>query len=224
VNKLQGVYLDNIYRMTKIIFMDDEKKSLRETIWRLLEEKHVARFPLPLKDRIPNFEGSEKAARLLTTLPEWKRARAIFANPDYAQKKVRELCLKQDKILIMATPKLKVGFLKIDPIVAKGKEEEASTIAGAFKYGVKLKELIKPDLLITGCVAVDRNGWRLGKGGGYGDREITMHLEKFGKIQVATTIHEMQLVDEVPHNEFDTKVDYIVMPNKIIIVSSSRME
>ncbi|MEO0227653.1 MAG: 5-formyltetrahydrofolate cyclo-ligase [candidate division WOR-3 bacterium] len=196
--------------------MELEKQRLREEIWRLMEEKKVARFPLPLKDRIPNFEGSEKAAYLLTTLQEWKDARIIFANPDYAQKPVRELCLKQGKTLIMATPKLKEGFLKIEPQKVKGNEAEASTIAGAFKYGIKIKELIKPDFIITGCVAVDKEGWRLGKGGGYGDREISMHLEKFGKIPVATTLHELQIVDRVPHNEYDTKVDYIVTPARIV--------
>jgi 5-formyltetrahydrofolate cyclo-ligase len=63
----------------------EQKKIRREKIWRLLEEKGVARFPLPLKDRIPNFEGSDQAAKLVSTLQEWKRAGVIFANPDSAQ-------------------------------------------------------------------------------------------------------------------------------------------
>jgi 5-formyltetrahydrofolate cyclo-ligase len=194
-----------------------EKQRLREKIWKLLEEKGVARFPLPCLGRIPNFEGSDKAAELLTTLPEWKRAKIIFSNPDFAQQKVRELVLKQGKILIMATPKLKKGYLKIDPEDVKGIEEKASTIAGAFKYGKKLKELLKPDLIITGCVAVSKNDfYRLGKGGGYGDEEINMLFKKFGKIPVITTVHDLQIVEKVPHDENDTKVDYIVTPNKII--------
>lgn len=193
-----------------------EKQKLRERIWKLLEEKKVARFPLPPKNRIPNFEGSEKAARLLTILPEWKKAKIVLTNPDCAQQKVRELALKEGKVLIMATPRLKKGYLKITPEKVKNKEKKASTIAGAFKYGEKLKELLKPDLIITGCVAVDKEGWRLGKGGGYGDREIKTFLEKFGKIPIITTVHELQIVEKVPHNELDTKVDYIVTPNKII--------
>jgi 5-formyltetrahydrofolate cyclo-ligase len=193
-----------------------EKQKLREKIWKILEEKGVARFPLPLKDRIPNFEGSEKAAKLLTTLPEWKKAKVIFSNPDSAQQPVRELVLKEGKILIMATPRLKKGYLKIDPREVKGKEKEASTIKGAFKYGKSIKDLPKPDLIITGCVAVDKEGWRLGKGGGYGDKEIKTFLEKFGKIPVITTVHELQIIEKVPHDDFDTKVDYIVTPNQII--------
>jgi 5-formyltetrahydrofolate cyclo-ligase len=193
-----------------------EKQKLREKIWKLLEEKKIARFPLPCIGRIPNFEGSEKAAKLLTNLPEWKTAKIIVSNPDAAQQPVRELALKEGKILIMATPRLKKGYLKIEPKDVKEKEKEASTIKGAFKYGKQIKDLPKADLIITGCVAVDKEGWRLGKGGGYGDKEIKTFLEKFGKILVITTIHELQIMDGVPHENHDTKVDYIVTPNKII--------
>jgi 5-formyltetrahydrofolate cyclo-ligase len=193
-----------------------EKQKLREKIWKLLEEKKIAMFPLPCVGRIPNFEGSEKAAKLLTTLSEWRKAKIIVSNPDAAQQPVRELALKERKILIMATPRLKKGYLKIDPKDVKSKKKEASTIKGVFKYGKPIKDLPKPDLIITGCVAVDKEGWRLGKGGGYGDREIRTIQEKFGQIPVITTVHELQIVDKVPHEKHDTKVDYIVTPNKII--------
>jgi len=196
--------------------IEDEKQKLREKIWNLLEEKKIARFPLPCFGRIPNFEGSEKAAKLLKTLPEWKRTKIVFSNPDSAQQLVRELALKEGKILIMATPRLKKGYLRIEPKDVKGKEKEASTIKGAFKYGKLIKDLPKPDLIITGCVAVDKEGWRLGKGGGYGDKEIKTFLGKFGKIPVITTVHDLQIIDKVPHEKHDTKVDYIVTPNKIL--------
>jgi 5-formyltetrahydrofolate cyclo-ligase len=203
--------------------IEKEKQKLRERIWRILEKKKIARFPLPCFGRIPNFEGSKRSAKLLTTLPEWKSAKIIFSNPDSAQQLVRELVLKEGKILIMATPKLKKGYLKIDPKDVKGKEREASTIKGAFKYGKPIKDLPKPDLIVTGSVAVDKKGWRLGKGGGYGDREIKTFLEKFGKIPVITTVHELQIVDKVPHEKHDTKVDYIVTPNKIIRCKVTQM-
>jgi 5-formyltetrahydrofolate cyclo-ligase len=66
------------------------KKLLREEIWNKLETSGVARFPLPCYGRIPNFAGSEKAAEKVRLLNEWKEeARVVFANPDYAQQKVR---------------------------------------------------------------------------------------------------------------------------------------
>jgi len=193
-----------------------EKRKLREKIWKLLKEKRVVKFPLPIEGRIPNFEGGEISAKLLKSLPEWKRAKIVLSNPDSAQRPVRELVLKEGKILILATPKLKKGYLKIDPQKVKGKEKEASTIKGAFKYGKFLKKLIKPDLIITGCVAVDKKGNRLGKGGGYGDREIKTFKEKFGKILVLTTVHDLQIVGKVPSEIYDQKVDIIITPTRII--------
>lgn len=175
----------------------------------------------------------------MRTLPEWKKAKVIFANPDYAQKKIRELALKEGKILIMASPRLKHGFPQLNPQNVKGKEEVASSIKGAFKYGKpvenpdgggvenpaphgieKLKtpppaRMLKPDLIITGCVAVDQKGWRLGKGGGYGDIEVRRIKDEFGEIPVLTTIHPLQIVDFVPHLNHDAKVDIIVTPEKI---------
>ncbi|MEM5853530.1 MAG: 5-formyltetrahydrofolate cyclo-ligase [Candidatus Aenigmatarchaeota archaeon] len=199
-----------------MIFLKDEKKKLREEIWNKMERLKFGKPPFPLKGRIPNFVGSEKAAEKIRELEEWKRAKVIFANPDFAQQKVRELALLDGKILIMASPRLKLGYLKIDPKKVKGMEKFASTIKGALKFGEKLKELIKPDLIVIGCVAVDKNFYRLGKGGGYGDREIKTFKEKFGDIPVVTTIHECQIVDKVPVEENDTRVDVVITPEKII--------
>jgi 5-formyltetrahydrofolate cyclo-ligase len=194
--------------------IQEKKKVLREKTWRLLEKKGVGRFPLPLKGRIPNFEGAKEAAKLVQKLDQWKKARIIVANPDSAQRPIRELALREKKILIMASPKLKQGYLEIKD--AKGKEEFASSIRGAFKYGKKLIELPKPDLIVTGCVAVDKKGWRLGKGGGYGDKEINELTKKFGKIPIVTTVHPLQIIKKVPYDKQDTRVDYIITPTQII--------
>lgn len=213
------------------------KKQLRDKIWNLLEQEKVAVFPLPVFGRIPNFVGSDKAANLVRTLPEWKKAKVVFANPDSAQKKIREFALKEGKILIMASPRLKHGFLQIDPQNTKGKEEVASSIKGAFKYGKPVEDhaeggieklkipsqagMPKPDLIITGCVAVDLSGWRLGKGGGYGDIEVKRIKDEFGEIPVLTTIHPLQIVDSVPHLNHDARVDIIVTPGKIYRIEKS---
>ncbi len=191
----------------------EEKQRLREEIWKSMEDEKIAMFPLPCYGRIPNFSGSEKAAERLRDLDVWKKANFIVANPDFAQQKVREFALKDGKTLIMASPRLKKGYLIIKP--EEGKEEFASTIKGAFKYGKRL-ELQKPDLIITGCVAVDLKGNRLGKGGGYGDREIKSIKNKFGKVPLITTVHECQIVEQVPHDENDQKVDTIITPERTI--------
>jgi 5-formyltetrahydrofolate cyclo-ligase len=188
--------------------ISEQKERLRDLIWFLLEDRKVAIFPLPVRGRIPNFMGSDEAADLVRTLPEWEKARVVFASPDSPQTKIREYVLKDGKTLIMASPRLTHGFLQIDPQGAKGREKEASSIRGAFKHGTPVMKMPKPNLIATSCVAVDRSGWRLGKGGGYGDIEVRTIQQQFGKIPVVTTVHSLQVVDSVPHVEHKTKTIY----------------
>ncbi|MBS7647487.1 5-formyltetrahydrofolate cyclo-ligase [Candidatus Bathyarchaeota archaeon] len=199
-----------------------EKQRLREKIWREMERSGVVTFPLPCWGRIPNFVGAEKAAENLRQIEEWRRAKVIFANPDSPQRKVRENALKDGKILIMASPRLQKGFILIDPAKVRGKEHLASTIKGAFKYGVTAQESPKPDLIVEGSVAVDIEGHRLGKGHGYGDIEIEILRKKFGEIPVATTVHDIQVVEKVPFEAKDKKVSIIVTPTRIIRVAAQQ--
>jgi 5-formyltetrahydrofolate cyclo-ligase len=196
-----------------------EKQRLREKIWREMEKSGVAAFPLPCWGRIPNFVGAEAAADRLRQLEEWRRAKVVFVNPDSPQRKVRENALKDGKILIMASPRLRQGFIMIDPAKVRGKERFASTIRGAFQFGVETQEFPKPDLIVEGSVAVDLHGHRLGKGHGYGDVEIEILERKFGEIPVATTVHGMQVVENVPFEEKDRKVSLIITPTRVIRVS-----
>ncbi|MGC8817081.1 MAG: 5-formyltetrahydrofolate cyclo-ligase [Candidatus Hadarchaeum sp.] len=196
-----------------------DKQSLRERVWRELEASGAAAFPKPIRGRIPSFVGSREAARQLGSLPEYLSAEVIFVNPDAAQLPVREMALRDGKRLLMATPKLRHGFLLIEPaeVVDFG---QAATIRGAFGQGkmVSPKE-IKVDLIVEGSVAVDRRGGRLGKGGGYGDLEFAI-LRELGAVSettpIATTVHPLQIVEEVPMTVHDVPVDYILNPDQVI--------
>jgi len=196
-----------------------EKQRLREKIWREIQERGIAKFP-PCWGRIPNFQGAEKAAENLRKLEEWRNAKVIFVSPDSPQRKVRENALKDGKILVMASPRLKRGFLVIKPEKVRGREAYASTIKGAFRYAEQTQNFPKPDLVVTGSVAVDIHGNRLGKGGGYGDRELEIIRSRFGKVPVATTVHDIQVVDSVPSEPHDQKIDIIVTSTRTIRVKS----
>jgi 5-formyltetrahydrofolate cyclo-ligase len=193
-----------------------KKQQLREKIWSEMERFGIAVFPLPCKGRIPNFSGASVAAEKLRRLDEWRKAKVIFANPDSPQQKVRENALLDGKILVMASPRLKRGFILINPAKVKGKERFASTIKGAFKFGTETNSFPKPDLIVEGSVAVDLHGHRLGKGHGYGDVEINLLKKIFGKTPIATTVHDMQVVEAVPFEEKDEKVSLIVTPTKVV--------
>ncbi|MEM4701566.1 MAG: 5-formyltetrahydrofolate cyclo-ligase, partial [Candidatus Bathyarchaeia archaeon] len=116
----------------------------------------------------------------------------------------------------MASPRLERGFIVINPVKAKGKARFASTIKGAFKFGVQTRDFPKPDLIVEGSVAVDVKGHRLGKGHGYGDIEIEILEKRYGKIPVATTVHDMQVVENVPFGEKDRRVSLIVTPTRVV--------
>jgi len=201
-----------------------EKQKIRERIWRLLEERGVARFPRPIYGRIPNFRGAEEAAWKLVNHPIFRRARVVFSCPDSSQRPVREAVIRFRKTLVMASPRLRSGFLVIEPgIVPRGREREASTIRGAFKYG-KQDEVpdFKIDIKVTGSVAVTLDGARVGKGGGYSDLEYAI-LREIGVLDentpIITTVHELQIVDYIPMTRHDVPVDYIVTPKRIIETS-----
>lgn len=202
------------------------KAKIRERIWRLLEEKNIARFPRPVHGRIPNFIGAEEAASNLFKTRIWVRARVIKVNPDSPQRIVRLQALREGKILLMPTPKLREGFLLLDPnIIPSRYYGSASSIKGAFIYGRKLglAELMRMesiDLIVIGSVAIDYMGTRIGKGGGYAELEYAI-LREIGKVDdktpVVTTVHDLQVLsEELPRELHDVPVDVIHTPTRTI--------
>ena len=195
------------------------KQEIRERVWERLEKENLARFPRPVRGRIPNFVGAEKAAQLLAELPEFIRSKTVKVNPDSPQLKIRELALRAGKLLLIPAPRLRSGFLMVKPEEVKGRERSAASIGGAFKIGqeITLDKLPRPDLLIVGSVAVSKEGSRIGKGEGYSEieygilRELNLVDET---IPIATTVHPVQIVKEVPQDPYDVAVDYIVTPEK----------
>ncbi len=202
------------------------KKRIRETIWRIMEERNIARFPRPVYGRIPNFIGAEKAADRLCRTSMWRRAEVIKVNPDSPQQPVRYRALLDGKKLVMATPRLRKGFILLDPSkIPHHRYMSASTIRGAFRYGrlIRLNEIPSVDLIVTGCVAVDRYGGRVGKGGGYAELEYAI-LRELGVIDdnviVATTVHDVQVINErIPIEKHDLTVDAIFTPTQTIYVN-----
>jgi len=195
-------------------------------VWRLMEEKGVATFPKPILHRIPNFVGAEKAARNLGSLSEYKDARVVFCNPDSPQRPLREMALRDGKTVVMATPKLRQGFLLLDPKdIPSDCISEASAIRGAFKHGRSVEpSKVKVDLFIAGSVAVSPDGGRLGKGTGYSDQEYSI-LKNAGSLtaqtSTVTTVHDIQIVERIPREEWDIPVNIIVTPTQVIRVAKT---
>jgi 5-formyltetrahydrofolate cyclo-ligase len=200
------------------------KQEIRKRVWDFMEKNNMATFPRPVYNRIPNFVDSDKACLKISELDIFKKSKVIKVNPDAPQRKIREIILKEGKTLVFATPRLKEGFLIIDGSKINSSEiRTASTIKGAFYYGKKLhpSELPVVDLIISGSVAVTKNGERIGKGEGYSELEfaILLHYKKIDKnITIITSVHESQIVDFIPLEPFDVTVDIITTPTNVIKV------
>ena len=202
----------------------DAKAAQRDEVWARLDRPGVARFPKP-RNRIPNFVGAEAAARLLADTDEWRAARVIKANPDSPQWPVRQRALEDGKVVAMAVPRLaeEQPFFLLDPAELADPPRKASSIKGASRSArtVDVEDLDPVDLVVTGCVAVSRDGARLGKGGGFSDLELAVATAA-GLVDEhtvgATTVHAEQLVEEgtIPLTSHDIHLDLIVTADEVI--------
>ena len=201
--------------------LQEEKEQLRKSIYdKLFNEGQSLR---------PNGDygnkGKDIAAELLASTDEWKESKTIFCSPDAAQIPVRYLALKDNKNLIMASPNLEHGYLYLEGNRLNGKESEASTKEGAFEYCSRFFDFggdsfdINIDMVVEGSVGVDRLGNRIGKGKGFADREIEDLFNKdliSENTPLITTIHPFQLVEHIPMEIHDRKLNMIVTTREII--------
>ena len=102
----------------------------------------------------------------------------------------------------------------------------AASISGAAQLAqhVGLDELPRIDLIVVGTVAVTEEGARVGKGEGYAELEYAT-LRHMGRIDanvpIATTVHDVQVVEEIPIEPFDVPIDIIVTPGRVIRTGSA---
>jgi 5-formyltetrahydrofolate cyclo-ligase len=200
----------------------ETKSKARTAVWDALKAEGVARFPFPPHGRIPNFEGAEQAARRLFDAKVLAEAGRIKVNPDAPQRYVRIEALRRDTEVYVPTPRLKGGFKRLDPDSIPNEEvTSAASLSNMDQWAepVSLAELPPLDAIVTGSVAVTRDGRRCGKGEGYSDLEYAT-LRELGHdpVPVATTVHPLQIVDAMPTDRHDLPLSLIVTPDETITV------
>jgi 5-formyltetrahydrofolate cyclo-ligase len=200
------------------------KQSARQAIWDRLKTEKLAAFPFPPHGRIPNFKGAKDAALRLFDEPEWRDAKCIKVNPDSPQKYVRAEALRRGIVVYVPTPKLKAGFLKLDPAkIPFDAIVDASQMSRCARWAepVALRDLPQMDAIVTGCVAVTESGRRAGKGAGYSDIEFAI-LRELGhdSVPVATTVNDVQVVGAFPIESNDLPLTVIATPTRIYRVAS----
>ena len=204
------------------------KDEIRESVWRTLQDKKASRFP-GAKGRIPNFVGAEACAERLAETRYWKAARVLKINPDSPQRAIRQKGLADGKIIYMPVPRLRSEkpFIELDPQKLQCSPYAASSIKGAAQYGrsVGLDQMRKIDLVVCGSVAVNRQGARVGKGGGYSDLEfalLTQEKKIDRRTPIVTAVHPLQIItEEIPMTEHDIPLSAIVTPMEVIEIAAN---
>ena len=68
----------------------------------------------------------------------------------------------------------------------------------------------KDDLMLVPGAAFDRNGYRIGYGGGYYDRYLRRHPD----MKTIALAYDFQIISRVPAEEFDVPAGEVLFPQK----------
>lgn len=202
----------------------ESKQAARQFAWDNLEREGLARAPFPTHGRIPNFAGATAAARRLFEEPAWRDARRIKVNPDTPQLAVRLEALRRGIEVYVPAPRLAGRFLRLRPEDVPPEQLAAAAARQTMhRWGVPvaLEQIPQLDAIVTGAAAVTPEGKRCGKGAGYSDLEFALLLE-LGRqpVPVATTVHDVQVLDDFPAASNDLSLSVICTPTRTIRVAS----
>ena len=72
------------------------------------------------------------------------------------------------------------------------------------------------DMIIVPTVGVDKNGFRVGYGGGYYDRLLKPILDRKNRPLIIGLVYDFQLIDDLINEEHDIKLDVVVTEKQVI--------
>ena len=136
----------------------------------------------------------------------------VSINTEINTNELNKFILKKNKILCFP-----VVLNKNDHLVFRKFTDNKDMIDGFMniKEPLKSNEILIPDILFVPCLAFDILGYRLGYGGGYYDRTFNyLKINKYKFISVGYAFDGQQ-VNEVPKDDFDIKLDYVITEKKI---------
>lgn len=187
----------------------NEKKELRRTIIleRLkLTEVEIQHKSLAITERFMNLECYRKSQVIMYFVP--------FRNEVDTRYMIEGGLSQKKKVLVPFTVKEDRTLI---PSQLLNPEEDLAP--GTYGIMEPLPEKIRPvdpgyiDTVIVPGVAFDLNGNRLGYGGGYYDRFFEFLKADISLVAVA---FELQVVEKVPTEKWDRRVDYLVTEDRSV--------
>lgn len=179
--------------------MENDKKNLREKFIK-------ARLEIP--ENIANSVAGIITRRLLEIIPENAKV-AVYCSMRGEVDMAGLIAALQERGNITALPVIDDGsrilrFLEVVP--------DCELAPGKFGTLCPLTHLpeIIPDVVIVPLLAFDKNGNRLGYGGGYYDATLAHLRIRNEKLLVIGVAYAMQKVDGLPVHGGDRKMDMVV--------------
>lgn len=137
-------------------------------------------------------EASEMICEKIINSTQWKKAKTIILYEAIGQE-------------VQTTHLLLEGMSENKKIYTTGNQENKYGLI-TFPKKQFVEEDISPDLIILPAVACGKDGTRLGRGGGYYDKL----LEKHPKALSIALVYEEQVIDTIPMEEHDRKVNIVL--------------
>ncbi len=189
-------------------------------------KKKLRKGLLEKRDAITPSEKKEKDVLIrqrLLALPEFNIAKTILFYASFKTEvdtiSIIEESLKSGKAVLVPKVDKANHILRIYEI--KGLKEISPGYMGIPEPSLssdRLREINDVDLVIVPGVGFDRSGNRLGYGAGYYDILLSRIR---GIVPIVALAYTEQLLDSIPSQKHDIKVDMIVTDEQVITVSKA---
>lgn len=196
--KLQSIISSLFKRKRKEVL--SEKSLIRQNIW--YKKQHISEKEKEIE--------AEEVFEKIESLPEFQAANAVlvyWSLPD--ELPTHNFIIKWSKKKQMLLPVVKEDEMLIKPFSTKDELTQGSL--GIWEPSVQKEYINKIDLVIVPGVAFDKNKSRLGRGKGYYDKYfVNRHIKKIG------ICFDFQLIEKVPTDTYDIKMDKIITRSHVI--------
>lgn len=169
--------------------------------------------------------GSLFIAEKIIRLPEFRRAGNVMLYLCMSERREVDTSHLVRFIAEESSKRIYAPLLRGDSLHAVPYSRDDPVVSGRFGQPepVNAEEDVhgNPDIVIVPAVAVDREGWRLGYGKGYYDRYIAGLREKGATPFVIAPVFSFQLIDALPHDFWDERLDCIVTEKDVIDIQKT---
>lgn len=120
---------------------------------------------------------------------------------------------------------LPVVARKAAPLIFRRWQAGDTLVSGGFGTSIPAPEQpeIEPQVLLVPLLGFDRQGYRLGYGGGFYDRTLELLRGKGPRLAIGVAF-AVQEVAEVPRDRYDQKLDLIVTEREVIPIAMKKAD